>query len=111
MRKILAFAAFAAAIALSGCANVIDAATDDINKVAAALSSPAATQAAANLKARSQAIACDFSAVANAADQIALAVAAGKAVQKDAQTALVVSDIVCKSLGGTPMGTVAVPAS
>jgi hypothetical protein len=111
MRNIPAFVAVAAAIALSGCANVIDAATDDIDKVAAALSSPAATQAVANLKAGSQAIACDFSAVANAADQIALAVAAGKAVQKDAQTALVVSDIVCTALGGRPMGTVAVPAS
>ncbi|MGD1016758.1 MAG: hypothetical protein ABR863_10020 [Roseiarcus sp.] len=111
MRKIPAFAAIAAAIALSGCANVIDAATDDIAKITATLSSPAATQAAANLKAGSQAIACDFTAVANAADQIALAVAAGKAVQKDAQTALVVSNIVCTALGGAPMGTVTIPAS
>jgi hypothetical protein len=96
----------AAAFGLAGCAAV----DSQITQLATTLSSPAATQAAANLKAGAQAIACDFSAVANATAQIADAVEAG-GVKRDAQTALVVSNIVCTSLGGTPMGTVIVPAS
>jgi hypothetical protein len=83
--KILALAAaLAASVFLAGCAQLgqdfaagAASVATGVNAVAGALSSPAATQAAANLKAGSQAIVCDFSAVANAADQIALAVKAG----------------------------------
>jgi hypothetical protein len=119
MHKFFVFGVLAiAAVALAGCAQLgrdfaagAQSVASGVNSVAAALSSPAATQAAANLKAGSQATACDFSQVANAVDQIALAVKAGQAIQRDAQTALTISDAVCTAFGGAPMGTVTVPAS
>jgi hypothetical protein len=106
MKRLALIAALGLGFGLAGCAQL----TPDINDVTAALSSPAANQAAANLTAGAQAIACDFSAVANATEQIAAAVKAG-GLQRDAQTALVVSNIACTALGGTPLGTVTVPSS
>lgn len=91
---------------LAGCNSV----TNDINSVTGALSSPQATQAAANLKAGSQAIVCAVNGAAAAYDQIAIAIKEGKAAVNDANNILTVTKTLCTALGGVPSGTVTVSA-
>jgi len=119
MKKLALLAALLlAASALAGCAQlgkdfVVGAASvaSGVNAVSGALSSPAATQAAANLKAGAAAIACDVSSASTVWTQINAAIAAGKAITRDAQTIYAVSSILCTSLGGTVLGPEVVPAS
>ncbi|MGD1035903.1 MAG: hypothetical protein ABR878_01665 [Roseiarcus sp.] len=94
----------ALALGLAGCASAVNTAVSDINSLTGALSSPAATQAAANLKAGAKALACDVSGASALADQIAAAVKAGTAVIRDASSVYVVSSDVCAALGGAPIG-------
>jgi Ca2+/Na+ antiporter len=92
------------ALALSGCNAV-----DNINSVTGALSSPQATQAAANLKAGAQAIVCAVNGASAAYNQIAIAIKEGKAAINDANNILTVTTVLCKSLGGVPSGVATVP--
>lgn len=89
---------------LCGCAQV----ASGINQVNGALTSPAANQAVANLKAGAQAIVCSIANISAVATQINADVKAGSAVIKDTQTVYVVSSDVCKALGGTVTGTAVV---
>jgi hypothetical protein len=98
-------------LGLAGCANGVNAIATDINTLTGALSSPAATQAAANLKAGAQAVLCDISSAANVGVQLAQAVSAKQAIIKDAQTVYVVSSTLCAALGGNTIGTAVVPTS
>lgn len=100
----------AIALSLSGCAGAITTATNDINALTGALSSPQATQAAANLKAGMTALLCDVGDVAALASAIETQVKAGKAAIKDTQTLYVISGDTCLTLGGQVIGPTTVPA-
>ena len=82
-----------------------------INEVNAALTSPAANKAVANLKAGSQAILCAVANVAAISGALETAVSAGQAAVRDSQDVYVVSGTLCLALGGTVISTVTVPAS
>lgn len=103
--KLALIGAALCALALSGCAQL----TADINNTRDWLSSPATTQAAANLKAGAQAIVCDVSSLAALDQKINAAIDAGQAIDRDVNTIYTVSSILCTSLGGTPVGTAIVP--
>lgn len=119
MKKLALLSALSlACISLAGCAQFgkdfaagAASVASGVNAVAGALSSPAATQAAANLQAGATAIACDVSSASAVWTQINAAIAAGKAITRDAQTIYAVSSILCTSLGGTVLGPEVVPAS
>jgi hypothetical protein len=107
-----------AAFALAGCAQIgadfaagAKSVSTGINEVSGALSSPAATQAAANLQAGATAIACDVSSASAVWTKINAAVKAGQAITRDAQTVYAVSAILCQSFGGTARGPETVPAN
>lgn len=93
------------AIGLSGC--VI---SDDINSITASLSTPAATQAAANLKAGATALLCTISNVSAVAQGLNAQVKAGTVMVRDTNTVYIVSSTLCASLGGTVTGSATVPA-
>jgi PBP1b-binding outer membrane lipoprotein LpoB len=93
-------------LALSGCSQVVS----DINSVTGALSSPQATQAAANLKAGATALICDVGSVADLTAAIEAQVKAGKAAIRDSENVYVIAGSVCSTLGGTVVGPVIVPA-
>ncbi|MCW2317960.1 hypothetical protein M2322_003525 [Rhodoblastus acidophilus] len=106
----------ACALALSGCS--ADKVASDINTVNAALTSPKAQQAVANLKAGSAAFVCAISAGAANAAAIEAAINAGRAkpvISSQAvattQTVYAVSRALCSQLGGVVTGTATVPAN
>jgi hypothetical protein len=112
MKNLLLASVFA--LSLSGCANGIPTVVNDINAVTAALSSPAATQATANLKAGSQAIACAVGDISQLVGNVAVAVGGsgpGNAVLiRDAASVYVASATVCTTLGGSVIAVETVPA-
>jgi len=99
------------ALALGACSQVVS----GINDVTAALSSPAANQAAANLKAGAAAVACTVADVDTVAQQIELNVTVPKAyavaIKRDTNSIWVVSNAACAFFGGTSIGTEKVPAT
>jgi len=101
------------ALALSACS--VTTAVNDINSLTGALSSPAANQAAANLKAGAQAVACTVADVDIVAQEIELNVTVPKAyavaIKRDTTSIYVVSTAACAFFGGTAIGTQTVPAS
>lgn len=113
MKNIFKVLAIGGILGAPGCASqcsVTDVACN-LNADAGALSSPAANQAVANIKAGAKAIVCAVPSVAQIADQIAQQTKAGQVAIKDAQTVYAVSSTVCAALGGTSTGTATVPAS
>jgi len=105
IKQISITASLVVGIALSGCS-----VTSGINSITGALTSPAANQAVANLKAGSQAVLCTIAGLANETNAVATAVNAKQAIIVDSQTAYVISGSLCTALGGTVGATVTVPA-
>jgi len=99
---LFAASALALAVSISGCQKV----TSDLNSFNAALASPQATQAAANVRNWTVAVTCTIANGAQLAGQIEAAVSAGKAVQTTTGKIYTVSAAVCKALGGTAGATV-----
>ena len=95
--SILAALALTASAALAGCAEV----TSGINSVTAALSTPAATQAAANIKSVTLSFTCTVANVSAVESQIASLVSTSQAAIKDSQTVCLASSALCDALGGT----------
>lgn len=106
MFKHLRVALVCALFPLAGCASI----SNGINSVTASLSSPNATQAAANLKAGAMAFVCAVNSVSAIASEVAVQVDAGKVAVRDTHTVFVVSGTLCKALGGVVTGTAVVPA-
>jgi len=110
MKKLALAGALALAVALGGCATIID----DINKTTAALSSPAANQAAANLKAGAAAVMCAVANVASVIKQIetdaTIPSKYAAVIVRDTKTVYAVSSDACAFFGGTSQGAVTVPA-
>ncbi len=104
----------ALAFSLAGC-NGVTTLTNDINAVTGALSSPAANQAAANLRAGAQAIACSVANVAALVKQIESGVQIPSkyavAIVRDTNTVYVVSTDACAFFGGQSLGPEVVPAN
>ncbi|HEY1453763.1 MAG TPA: hypothetical protein VGF57_09910 [Roseiarcus sp.] len=98
-------------VCLAGCSSTTGL-VSGINAVAGALSSPTATQAAANLQAGAKAIVCDVSGVASLAQSIEKQGVGSKVMAKDTSDVYAASSAVCAALGGSAVpGTVTVPAS
>ena len=95
-----------AMMTLSGCAQI----ANGINQINAALTSPAANQAVANLKAGSQALLCGVANVSAVAGSVEAAVRSGQAIVRDTQDIYVVSGTLCYALGGSIIAAVTVPA-
>ena len=111
MKKWFIMTAAACTLVLSGCAQI----TGDINTVAAALGSPQATQAIANLKAGATAIACDTSNISNLLAGIAKAVGGAShgtvVFTRDAESVYVASSTLCAAGGGIAAGSETIPAT
>jgi hypothetical protein len=75
-----------------------------INSVTAALSSPAANQAAANLKVGATAFVCAVGSVSGIATQLNTQLKAGSALIRDSTDVYVVSSTLCTALGGNVAG-------
>ena len=103
MRKLIPLALLA--IPLAGCSSVVS----QINSVTSALSSPQATQAAANLKSGATALICFVGDTAALASAIEQQVSAGKAAIRDSENVYVVTGSVCATLGGQIVAPVIVP--
>lgn len=95
-----------AMMTLSGCAQI----ANGINQINAALTSPAADKAVANLKAGSQALLCGVANVSAVAGSVEAAVRSGQAIVRDTQDIYVVSGTLCYALGGSIIAAVTVPA-
>lgn len=108
MKKIFAVCAVSAALAFGGCAQ--------FDSVVQSLSSPAATQAAQNVKTIVQAVACGLSSAASAAQGVEGMSYNGTPIV-DAKGQMITnvvyasSTAACQLLGGVPTGTVSVPAA
>jgi len=98
-----------ASVTLCGCNTT--SAVKAINSLTGALSSPAASTAASNLRAGATALICDVGDVSLLTNQIATQIGAGHALIKDSQNVYVVSSTVCAALGGAVVGPEIVPAS
>jgi hypothetical protein len=101
--------AFVATVALSGCNTT--SAVNAINSVTGALSSPAASTAANNLKVGATALICDVGDASALTNQIATQIGAGRALIKDSENVYVISSTVCAALGGAVVGQGLVPAT
>lgn len=118
MKKLAAFAAAGSlALALSGCsslssgiANFGNSVAGAINNVSTAASSPAATQAAANLKAGMTALVCYVGDVSALTNQIATQIGAGHALIMDSANVYVISANTCTALGGSVVGNGTIPS-
>ena len=99
------------ALALCSCAQVVS----DINSLTGALSSPAANQAAANLKAGAAAVACTVASVDQVVQEVENDVGVpskyAAVIKRDTKTVYVVSEAACAYFGGTYAGTVTVPST
>jgi hypothetical protein len=99
------------ALALCSCAQVVS----DINAVTGALSSPAANQAAANLKAGAAAVACTVASVDQVIQEVENDVGVpskyAAVIKRDTKTVYVVSAAACAYFGGTSAGPVTVPTN
>jgi hypothetical protein len=110
MKEIFVACAGLAGVTLAGCNGVTNA-VNGIDAITGALSSPAANQAAANLKTGTTAVVCDVGNVAALASKIEAAIRAGSALVKDTADVYTVSSSVCAALGGASQGTATVPPS
>ena len=98
-KKISIALAAVALIALAGCAKIIA----DVNSTTAALSSPQATQAAANVKAVTLGITCAVASTSSLLQQIQqLGGGKNNAIAvRDEQTVCVAAAATCNALGGS----------
>ena len=100
MKKLLVLSAFGA-LALGGCAQ--------FDSIVATLSSPATTQAIANLKSGATVLICAVADSAAVAAKVESAVNAGNALQATNGKVLVASATVCDALGGAVTAKTVVP--
>lgn len=91
----------------------------DVNAITGALSSPAANQAAANIRIGATAFVCAVSSISNLTNQISTEIGAGHALIKNSGNVYVISKAICGALQGVvtgsepvaPTATTAIPAS
>jgi hypothetical protein len=102
--KIHLFGASLVALSLAGCAAGINTTIADINALSAALTTPAAAQAIANLKALGQGVVCGVGPLVSLTGTIASYVKATATVQ-GAQIALMTTNAACLAAGGTVVAT------
>ena len=92
-------AALVMVLGLGGCT-----VANDINSVTASLSSPAANQAAQNIRTLATAVVCDVSSAAVVYNEVLVEVQAGKAAIRNGNTIYAVSTTICDALNAPVLG-------